>query len=125
MITLAMLSCLALMRASAMFMAWVIAWGFGCAVFEKFRLAPRRRLSVGVPVFFSGIVPAAIAFVAAAVSFLEGTPQARSVALTGLGIAFVLFLVSSFPAGIVFRLSRILLRTRFDHELDTKHNAAS
>ena len=124
MITLAMLSGLALMRATAAFLVWVIAWGLGCALFERFRLAPRRRLSVGVPVFFSGIVPAAIAFVAAVIDLLEWTPHARSVAVSGFGISFVLFLVFSFPAGIVFRLSRFLLRTRFDHEPDTTHNAA-
>jgi hypothetical protein len=83
-------------------LAWPAVWGFGCALWERNRFAPRRRLSAGVPALLSGGIPASFALVAAVLE----EPEVGFIALG-------LFVAGSLPALVAFILSRRLLRTQF------------
>jgi hypothetical protein len=93
-------------------LSWPTLWGLGFALWERFRLAPRRRLATGLPAFFSGSIPAAVALAAAAISFFESRADAAELLLISLG----LFIALSIAGATVFLVSRRLLRTHFTHD---------
>ncbi len=97
--------------------AWPAAWGVGCAVWERFCLAP-RRLSEGVPPFLSA---------ASVMVLLVGTYCLQHLRKGGTGhtltdvvlIGSLFLFVGFLPAWLSFLGSRRLLRTRFADEHNT------
>jgi hypothetical protein len=89
----------------ALLIAWPTAWGLGFATWERFYLAPRRKLSSGIPAFVAGIIPSCLAFTG-----FESSSSIVESALPGIG----LFIACSVSAFVMFLASRYLLRTRFN-----------